>query len=154
MSAHLPEYEMGLAQYLLAGVAACYRGFRLFDTPAVQAVVARYVGVYKAYRDIITSPVAAHVRRPDGQSIDGFCHANAFLPLHKGFCAFFNPATTNLTAVIPTNLYYTGITTTAMVSHEGGAPAAVALARDYTVPLTVSLGPRGVTWFVITSGDA
>ena len=36
MTDHLPEYSWGLAQYLGAGVAACYRGHRLFDSAATR----------------------------------------------------------------------------------------------------------------------
>ena len=36
MTEHLTEYSWGLAQYLGAGVAACYRGHRLFDSPATR----------------------------------------------------------------------------------------------------------------------
>ena len=72
MSQHLAEYEMGLAQYLGAGIAACYRGFRLYDTPEVQAVVAKWVATYKAHRAIITSDIV-HIRRPDGQALRAAC---------------------------------------------------------------------------------
>ena len=36
MTDHLAEYSWGLAQYLGAGVAACYRGHRVFDSPATR----------------------------------------------------------------------------------------------------------------------
>ena len=38
MTEHLSEYSWGLAQYLGAGVAACYRGHRLFDSPATRCI--------------------------------------------------------------------------------------------------------------------
>ena len=41
MSEHLSEYSWGLAQYLGAGVAACYRGHRLFDSPATRCRLLR-----------------------------------------------------------------------------------------------------------------
>lgn len=44
---HLVEYEWGLAQYLGAGVAACYRGTRLFDTEETKVVVKKWVDFYK-----------------------------------------------------------------------------------------------------------
>jgi hypothetical protein len=153
MSAHLPEYEMGLAQYLGAGIAACYRGFRLYDTPAVQAVVTKWVAVYKRYRPIIISDVV-HVRRPDGQSIDSFGHANAFLAGEKGFFLAFNPTLFPLNTTLYLPLYFTGIATTAGVSHEGGAVVPYALARDYSIAVAVSLPPQSVTWWAITSLDA
>ncbi len=149
MSAHLPEFEMALAQYLGAGVAACYRGFRLYDAPAAQAVVAKWVGIYKAYRDIIISDIV-HIRRPDGQALDAFMHANPFLPVHKGFALVFNPTLAPLNQSIAFPLYYTGLTDTATFAREGANPSKYALARDYTVTLFVDLPPQAVTWFVIT----
>ena len=42
------EYEWGLAQYLGAGVAACYRGYRVYDTDRTESLVKKYVEFYKA----------------------------------------------------------------------------------------------------------
>ena len=42
------EYEWGLAQYLGAGVAACYRGYRIYDTDRTKRLVTKYVQFYKA----------------------------------------------------------------------------------------------------------
>lgn len=149
MSQHLPEFEFGLAQYLGAGVAACYRGYRLYDAPAAQAVVAKWVGIYKAYRDIIISDIV-HIRRPDGQALDAFMHANAFLPQHKGFALVFNPTLGALNQSISFPLYYTGLESTALFSREGGAGVVYPVARDYSVTLFVSVPPQSVTWFLIT----
>lgn len=154
MSEHLAEYNMALAQYLLAGVAACYRGYRLYDTPAVQAVVAKWVAHYKAYRDIINADII-HIRRPDGQSIDAFMHASAMLPRNKGLLALFNPTSFALNQTIAVPLYYTGITGTAAFFQEGdGARTDFALARDYSVQLAVSMAPQTATFFVIQDASA
>ena len=66
LSDHLTEYEWGLAQYFGAGVAACYRGWRLYDSNQTREVVVRWVSFFKKYRRILTSDVV-HVRRPDMQ---------------------------------------------------------------------------------------
>lgn len=153
MSEHLPEYEMALATNLGAGVAACYRGFRLYDTPEVQAVVAKWVNIYKTYRDIIISDII-HIRRPDGQSLDAFMHANPFVTSgNVGFALVFNPTLSNITQQIAFPLYYTGISTTAKFSQEGNTPVAYTLNRDYSVKFNVTLPAQTVTWYVITSGD-
>ena len=149
MSQHLPEFEMALAQYLGAGIAACYRGYRLFDSPAAQAVVTKWVSIYKEYRDIITSDLI-HIRRPDGQSIDAFMHANAFLPLNQGFAVLFNPTCYTLTQNITFPLYYTGLDVTANFSHEGATPVTLTLNRDFTVTLSVTMERESVTWYVIS----
>ena len=67
MSQYLLEYEWALAQYLGYGVAACYRGPRLYDSVKSMTVAQKWVGFYKRYRDIVTSDIV-HVRRPDMQS--------------------------------------------------------------------------------------
>ena len=150
MSAHLAEYDMALAQYLLAGVAACYRGFRLYDTPAVQAVVAKWVAVYKTFRLIINSDII-HLRRPDGQSIDAFMHANAALPQHKGLLALFNPTSAVLTQQLLVPLYYTGIGARAAFLPEGVAAnrTEYVLARDFSVRLNITMPAQSSTFFVI-----
>ena len=151
MSQHLADYRTGLAQYLLAGVAACYRGFRLYDTPEVSALVAEYVAIYKKYRDIITSDII-HVRRPNGNTLDAFMHVNPALA-NRGFAAVFNPTLSALNETMSFNLYYTGITTTAVISMEGANPVRYALARDFSVLVDLAVPAQGVTWFVIESGD-
>lgn len=149
MSAHLPEFEMALAQYLGAGIAACYRGSRLFDAPAAAAVVAKWVAIYKAHRDIITSDLV-HIRRPDGQSIDAFMHVNALLPVHRAFAVLFNPTLFALTQSIVFPLYYAGLDAAAAFSHEGAPPVTLPLARDYSVTFNVTMAPQSVTWYLVT----
>ena len=68
---HPEAYEWGLAQYLGAGTAACYRGPTLWTegTPegaAAKAALAKWVSFYKAHRAILIEPVV-HLRRPDMQ---------------------------------------------------------------------------------------
>ena len=50
----LQEYEWGLAQYLGAGVAACYRGTRVYDTPETRDMVKKWVSFYKVFHYIST----------------------------------------------------------------------------------------------------
>ena len=50
-SAISKEYEWGLAQYLGAGVAACYRGYIVYDTERTRRLVMKYVEFYKASLD-------------------------------------------------------------------------------------------------------
>ena len=66
LSDHLVEYEWALAQYFGAGVAACYRGWRLYDSEHTRNVVIKWVSFFKKYRRILISDVV-HVRRPDMQ---------------------------------------------------------------------------------------
>ena len=150
-SQHLAEFEMALAQNFGAGVSACYRGNRLYDAPSALAVASKWVGIFKAHRDIMTADII-HVKRADGQSIDAFMHADATLA-EPGFLVAFNPTLAPLQTNLTVPLYYTGIQTTALFAHEGGAAVPAALARDYSVELAVALPAQSVTWWLITSGD-
>jgi hypothetical protein len=60
---HQIEYEWALAQYLGAGVAACYRGYELFEKPEVRAMVTKWVSFYKKYRSILIRDII-HVSYP------------------------------------------------------------------------------------------
>ena len=64
-----------LGQYLSAGVAACYRGFRLFESQASRTPVKTWVNFYKKYREVLNGDII-HVRRPTMQDIDSFLHVN------------------------------------------------------------------------------
>jgi hypothetical protein len=57
LSQHLDAYEFALAQYLGAGVAACYRGDVLYDTNATRSVVTKWVSFYRAHRKTLIMPV-------------------------------------------------------------------------------------------------
>lgn len=67
MSVYTLQYEWALAQYLSYGVAACYRGPRLYDSVQTMEIARKWVSFYKKYRDIVISDIV-HVRRPDMQS--------------------------------------------------------------------------------------
>ena len=75
---HLVEFDFALAQYFGAGVQACYRGDRIFDTLKTKAIVKYWVDFYKMYRNVLSGDLI-HIRRADMQSIDGFLHVNPFL---------------------------------------------------------------------------
>jgi hypothetical protein len=62
--AHQIEYQWALAQYLGAGVAACYRGYRLYDTNDTKVLVTKWVNFYKKYRSILIRDIV-HVRSAD-----------------------------------------------------------------------------------------
>jgi len=158
MSEHMLEYEWALAQYMGAGVGACYRGYRLFDSAEARALVAKWVSFYKLHRAILISDLL-HLRRPDMQDIDYVMHVN--YKLHERALAMvFNPTphTLNRTLVLP--LYYTALHSTAWVQEQdgmnGGAREMYVLDGSYNIYVNVSMPPVSITWFVITDteGDA
>ena len=90
LAEHLAHYETRLANLFGAGVQACYRGPRLYDTEATRAVVRKWVAFYKAHRAILDSDVV-HLRRPDGRDWDGLLHVNPDQPT-RGLAVIHNPA--------------------------------------------------------------
>ena len=65
LSEHLDAYKQLMMQYYGAGIQACYRGPRLYDTEVTKKTVVEVIDWYKKYRDILNSDVI-HLRRADG----------------------------------------------------------------------------------------
>jgi len=147
LAEHLDIYEAHLAQNFLAGVQACYRGTRLYDTEATKAVVKKWVDFYKANRAILDSDIV-HLRRPDGRDLDGFLHVNPDLKV-KGLAAVFNPTDREIVRDWTLPLYYTGLTTRARIREKDGPARGFTLDRFFRVTVPVRLAPRSLTWFFI-----
>ncbi|MFI4860946.1 MAG: LamG domain-containing protein [Phycisphaerales bacterium JB063] len=146
---NLEWYELHLIQLIGSGGNPHFRANRLYDTPETRAMVEKWIGWFKRYRDIITSDMI-HVRRPDGRDIDVMLHVNPWLE-EKGLAIFFNPLNEPMTREVVLPLYYTGLTDTASVREQEGEPEAYTLDARGNIVLTVTLPPRGVTWYVIES---
>ena len=154
---NVAAYNMALAQYLGAGVAACYRGDVLFQGAQSESVVKKWSKFYRQHRSTLTQPIV-HLRRADGQGWDGFIHVNPFKLGQNngngdemGVAMLFNPTEDVIRTEIALPLYYTGLTTTAMVGHEEGPPVSMTLERDYSVILSVTLAPNRPTYYVISA---
>jgi hypothetical protein len=146
---HLPHYEARLADLLGAGVQACYRGPRIYDTDDTKAVVKKWITFYKQHREVLDADLI-HLRRPDGRDWDGFLHVNP-QGKEKGLAMFYNPLAEPIERHIRVPLYYAGLTDQVLVRQENDAPEKIALARDDAVELTVKIPARGRTWFVFTA---
>lgn len=144
---HLDTYGAILAQNFGAGVQACYRGTRLYDTKETKEVVIKWVAFYKKYRAILDSDII-HIRRPDGRDIDGFMHVNPLLK-EKGLAFFFNPLDVVVKKTISLQLYYTGLTDTANIREQDGPPRQYKLDRNYAIQIEVEIQPKSFTWFVV-----
>ncbi|WP_300599869.1 alpha-galactosidase [Niabella sp.] len=149
LSEHLKDYEQLMMQYYGAGVQACYRGPRLYDTEATRQTVANVISWYKKYREVLNADLI-HLRRADGRDWDGWLHVNAGLK-QKGLLMLFNPTDQPLTRQITVPLYYTGLTQTARIREKEGAAKSYVLNRNYEVTLTVTLPPDSYSWWVIES---
>ncbi|HBY58174.1 MAG TPA: alpha-galactosidase [Solibacterales bacterium] len=144
---HLEAYEQHLAQNFGAGVQACYRGPRLYDSPETRAVVKRWVDFYKAHRAILDSDII-HVRRPDGRDIDVILHVNPALA-ERGLAMIHNPLNQAVTRSVRLPLYYTGLETQAQVREKGGAPRTFRLSRGYEIEVPVTIPARSFTWLTV-----
>ena len=58
-------------QYYGAGVQACYRGPRLYDTVETKQLVIKIIKWYKKHREILNSDII-RLKRADGSDWDGF----------------------------------------------------------------------------------
>ncbi len=147
LSEHLKDYEQLMIQYYGAGVQACYRGPRLFDTEQTKQTVANVINWYKKYRDILNSDIL-HLRRADGRDWDGVMHVNSQLKT-KALLMLYNPLKEKITRTIKVPLYFTGLTTSATVSEKDQVSKKYILDRNYEIELEFSIEPESYTWFSI-----
>jgi hypothetical protein len=147
LAEHLDAYGAHLAQNFGAGVQACYRGPRLYDTAETKAVVRQWVDFYREYRAILDSDII-HVRRPDGRDIDCILHVNPQLKT-KGLAMVYNPLDRAVQRELTLPLYYTGLTETAGIREREAPARTCKLDRRYTVTITVEVPARACTWLVI-----
>ena len=144
---HLADYEQHLANNLGYGAQACYRGPRLYDSPETKAVVLKWVGWFKKYRDILESDVI-HVRRADGRNLDAVLHVNPALPI-RALAMIYNPGDAPLEQEIVLPLHYAGLVGAARVAERDGRPVRMALDRRDRLTIRARVAPRSNTWFVI-----
>ncbi|HEY5913317.1 MAG TPA: hypothetical protein VJA21_22220 [Verrucomicrobiae bacterium] len=147
---HLPHYETRLANLFGAGVQACYRGPRLYDSEETRAVVKKWVAFYKQHRAILDSDII-HLRRADGQDWDGWLHVNPHLR-ERGLAAFYNPLPVPIERRLRLPLYYTGLAETAVLRRSDGTTHKAKLARDYSVEVVVSIPAQSRTWLTVEAG--
>lgn len=144
---NLPHYGQRLANLFGAGVQACYRGPQLYDAPETRAVVKKWVDFYKKHKPILNADII-HVRRPDGKDYDGILHADPSLE-EKGLLMLYNPLEEEINKVIRVNLYYTGLTQSAMIAEKDGEPEIYNLDREYNIDIPVTIPARSQTWYII-----
>jgi len=145
---HLDHYETRLANLFGAGVQACYRGPRLFDTDETKTVVKKWVDFYRAHRAILNSDLI-HLRRADGRDWDGWLHVNPALP-ERGLAMFYNPLNEPIQRHIRLPLYYAGLIDRAVLRRQDGTVEKIRLARDYSAEMAVTIPARGRTWLVVS----
>jgi hypothetical protein len=144
---HLKDYEMLMVQYYGAGVQACYRGPRLYDTTTTKALVSNTVSWYKKYRDILNAPIV-HLRRADGRDWDGFMHVSPTLK-DRAFVLLFNPTDQVINRQVSIPLYYTGLGPKAFVFEKDAMHRQIMADNKGNLKLNVSIPAGGYSWYVI-----
>ncbi len=144
---HLKDYQQLMMQYYGAGVQACYRGPRLYDTEKTKQLVRQTIGWYNKYRNILNSDII-HLRRADGRDWDGIIHVNPHLK-QKGLVMLFNPTKVKISRTIRLPLYYTGLTTIASIKEKDKTARKYNIDRNYGIELPVMIEPESYTWFIV-----
>ncbi len=148
LDAHLEHYGRMLQSNLAMGVQACFRGPRLFDTERTQALLSEQVAWFLEHREILESDVI-HGRRPDGRRVDWMLHVDPYPSAPdspRGMLVAFNPLETAATETLDVDLYYTGLSESALVSVNGGTDEQRILGRDHHVQLSLSIPAGGMSW--------
>ena len=146
LSEHLTDYKQLMMQYYGAGIQACYRGPRLYDTDRTKETVKEVVQWYKKYFDILNSDII-HLRRADGRDWDGWMHVNPNLA-DKALVMIYNPLKQAITRIIPVPLYYTGLNKQVTVTQDGKS-FVYSLDRDYNAKVKVTIAQESYVWFVV-----
>jgi hypothetical protein len=113
-------------RYGVAGV--CWRGPNIFEGPVSKTIVQGWISFYNTYREVLTSELLIHVRRPDGQGLDAVLHADPTATAGagaggvRGLFFVFNPTSDIIVTNMSVPLYYTGLESIATVrsSYFGG----------------------------------
>jgi len=144
---HLEDYEQLMMQYYGAGVQACYRGPRLYDTDKTRVKVQSVIDWYKKYRSILNADMI-QLRRADGRDWDGWLHVDPALP-QKGLMMLFNPTNETITRTIQLPLYYTGLKDKATIAAKGNNSKIYTMNRAYETSFSFTLAPGAYEWFTI-----
>ncbi|MBK7373297.1 MAG: alpha-galactosidase [Saprospiraceae bacterium] len=146
LSEHLKDYEQLMIQYYGAGVQACYRGPRLFDTEETRIMVKKTIDWYKTYREILNSDII-QIRRADGRDWDGMMHVNPLLS-QKAFILLYNPTKEKITRTITLPLYYTGLTK-AVIEDSVGKKIKYTLNNKSEVDFTFTIKADSYSWYIV-----
>jgi hypothetical protein len=144
---HLPHYEQRLADLFGAGVQAAWRGKRLYDAPETKELVKKWVSFYKQHRAILDGDII-HVKRADGRDIDAILHVN---PQHeeKGLLMIYNPLNQPVKKYFKVNIYYTGLSNSALIGENDGPFSKYSISRDYNVIIPVNVAANSQSWYII-----
>lgn len=143
---HRDHYERRLNNLFGAGVQACFRGPRLFDSDTTREMVRSRVDWFKAHRAILESDII-HGRRPDGRDLDWITHVNPTLPT-PAMLVVHNPTSNAVERALVVDLYYSGLKGEARVTHADGSRALVAINPQGRAEVKVRVPSKGMAWYL------
>jgi len=147
LNEHLDDYKQLMMQYYGAGIQACYRGPRLYDTEETKQVVISVIDWYKKYRNILNADII-RLRRADGRDWDGWMHVDP-TGKEKALVMLFNPTNETIMKKISLPLYYTGLTETANIGVEEEPAKTYTINRNYEADFEVEIPANSYTWLVV-----
>lgn len=150
---HLEHYEQRLKNLLGAGVQACWRGPRLFDSERTRDAVAHWVAWFKQHRRILESDLIP-LRRADGRDWDGWMHVDPDPTSdERALAALYNPLSTALRRRVRLPLGLAGLRGTAQLDIAGKAPELVTLDANGQLSIEIDLPARGFVWVIARARD-
>jgi hypothetical protein len=148
---HRDHYGRRLANLWGAGVQACFRGPRLYDTPQTREVVARWVDFYRRHEAILNSDLVP-LRRADGRDWDGWLHVNPALS-PCALAMIYNPLASTIRRTIDVPLYYAGLRDRARVSIAEGPFEETSLDEQAHARIPIEIPAHGQTWIVFEPSE-
>ena len=147
LSEHLKDYKQLMIQYFGAGIQACYRGPRLYDTELTKQMVTNTVSWYKKYRTILNADIIS-LRRADARDWDGWMHVDPY-GKDKAFVLLFNPTDGIIKRKINIPMYYTALKNSATIINESGDRIIKKINANNDLEMEISIPAKGYTWFSI-----
>ncbi len=151
LSEHLDHYQTIMMSNLGAGVQACYRGPRLYDTETTREMVSNTIRWYKQHRQVLEGDLI-HLRRADGRDLDYWLLVNPG-GNEKAALAVFNPTGKAVKRKIKTPLYYAGLENSTQVFRYTSLIGTYELDRQYQVDLPVAVDPGGFAFYFFKEDD-
>jgi len=140
LNEHLDHYQKMMVSNLGAGVQACYRGPRLYDTEETKRMVQNMVSWYKKHREVLEGDLI-HLKRADGRTLDYWLMVNPD-GKEKGALMVFNPTNGDLKSTIQVPLYYTGLSNEVVIRKDDQTMSQ-RLDRNFEIGIEVTVAAQG-----------
>ena len=145
---HLEHYQNMMLSNLGAGVQACYRGPRLYDTEETRRMVKNSVSWFKMHREVLEGDLI-HLRRADDRDIDYWLMVNP-KGREKAALMVFNPLPEPVRKTLRFPMYYSGLSNHSRCYLDTRLIGDMLLDRDYQIKLTVEVPAKGWSAYFFT----